>query len=207
MSESKGQDITRVLEGLARRADEHVPQDRLTAVHRRVRRAARVRVAIIAAGVVLVGGGAGVLWQIVAGDLESEPAVTVTEARPHLDVTLSQVTDPAIVAAAAAPYKGSGASVVVVQVRMRGQVPETHDRSRRPFLVLVGPAPTNQGPIPDVLGCSPDAPLVPVDEDVLITYRLSPAASGTADVEVRIRFCPSRQDRSYHLTVQVPAPS
>ena len=211
-------DLGRALDLLAHRADRHAPADRLPAVHRRARRRARQRTAALAAAVVLAVAGGGVLVNGTAGsDRGSGPAVTPTEAANGLfDVV--QVTDQAVVGAAAVPYAGTGSRVVVLEIRVDGAVPSTapagapegsgSSTDPAPFGVRVEqPGLGFQGSGEAPRG-APGAPLADVTADEFVTLLYSGDFPGTtADVIVTVTACEPVGAVTRGLTVRVPPPT
>lgn len=211
-------DLGRALDLLARRADRQAPSDRLPAVHRRARRRARQRTAALAAAVVLAVAGGGALVDGVArSDRGSGPAVTPTQA-PNGLFDVVQVTDPVVVGAAAGPYAGTGARVVVVDIVVDGAVPGTapagaaegsgSSEDPTPFAVRVEQPGLGFQGSGDAPRCPPGAPLVDVTARESVTLVYGPDfPDATADVIVTLTACAPVGAVTRGITVRVPPPT
>ena len=189
--------LDRVLADLASRADLHQPADRVPAIHRRARRAAAVRVAAAAGActavvaVVAVALGSGGLP---FNRADTDPAVQPTKSAPFLKVGLSDAKE----LAAGLPDSGQGPHVVVIQITLRGRVPQHADPAGDPVTAgtdnLLGLEMDwgDHGTSGRTAGgsCAPDAKLVDVNTSYLVTnhyrragtYRLTYTASACAPV-------------------------
>jgi len=209
-------DLGRALHLLARRADGHGPTDRLQAVHRQARRRARQRTAALAAAVVLaVAGGGALVDGAVRPDRGEGPTVVPTEA-PNGLFDVVQVTDPVVVGAAAGRYAGTGARVVVIDIRVDGAVPSAapagvgsgSSEDPTPFAVRVEQPGLGYQGSGDAPECAPGAPLVDVTADEPVTLVYDADFPGTtADVVVTVTACEPVGAVTGRITVRVPPPT
>jgi hypothetical protein len=197
MSHEPTDDVARALALLARRADAAPAAGRLVAVHRKARRAAQRRTAGVVAALVLAVGGAGLALDRGTGaDRGSGPAVSPTS--PGVDVSLEPETDPVVLAAAnGRGVEGPGTRVVVLRLRVTGQVPGGVVGLR---LEQPGLGSSGTGDI----DCPPGRALVPVNLDELETLAYPADSPATARVVVTVTACDPVGAVTREVDVQVP---
>jgi hypothetical protein len=202
--------VHRLLEELAARADTQHPADRVAAVHRRARRAAAGRVgavAVVVAVVVAVGvtGLRGFL------DAREPTPSDRSPSGPFLSAELAE--DPAL--AAALPPSPVGGTRVAVSISVRGRVPQLVAPSGQPAPsgrdnLLRQQIDWGEFPRPawagssgdDALACGDGTPLVSVSDDYVVDHAYQ--RPGTYTVTFRTAACPplSEVRRSITITVE-----
>jgi len=163
--------------------------------------------------VLAVASGGALVDGVAHSDRGSGPAVVPTAA-PNGLFDVVQITDPVVVGAAAGRYAGTGARVVVVDIRVDGAVPSTapagsgSSQDTTPFAVRVeqpGLGFQGSGDAPE---CAPGAPLVDVTADEPVTLLYDADFQGTtADVIVTVTACEPVGAVTRGITVRVPPPT
>lgn len=189
-------DVARALDLLARRADAVPVADRLVAVHRRARRAARVRTTVVVAALCVAVGGAGAVLGGTGSQRGSGPAVTPTT--PGLEVSLEPETDPVVLAAVDNPrYEGTGIRFVVLRLRITGTTP-----GGVYGLKIEQPGIGYQGN--GDVRCTDGAPLLPVNLDELETVQYPAESPAQARIVVTVTGCDPVGAVTKEVTVTVP---
>jgi len=203
------QNVQRLLEDLAARADTHHPTDRVAQIHRRARRAAAVRAGAVAAVVAIV---LAVAVTGVRGLLDAREPTPSDRSPAGTFLRAELAEDPAL--AAALPPSPVGGTRVAVSISVRGRVPQLVAPAGQPApagrdnllrqQIDWGefPRPAWQGSSgDDTLVCGDGTPLVPVSDDYVVDHAYQ--RPGTYTVTFRTAACPPLTEVRRAITITV----